>query len=320
MSIENADYIHQLDIANPKPIDPISEGDNHIRLIKKLLVESFPSDLDGMIVPDVANNENKYLQVNSDATKIQWQNVDISSLIRRRGEMQRPWFEYRSSAKIRIHSGLYDLDSKNSNVHWTTYFDKTITKTNGWRWLYLINDSITGNIVTANDIVEKSAVPTYDEQKGGWYNGDDRCIFTFYVSGGNLTPFYHDGSTYVEYRDDISEGAYTSTSNVNVTIPPLGTVGEIELFGQFTFQLSASGGNTSGSNFSVSALSGSGHILGRVEAGTGGTDDEHVTSDKRVAVKRVSASLMQIYLIKSGGAAGNRCTVSTNGYYLPRGM
>ena len=43
MSIENANYIHELNVSNPKPVDPISEGDNHIRLIKKLLTESFPS-------------------------------------------------------------------------------------------------------------------------------------------------------------------------------------------------------------------------------------------------------------------------------------
>jgi hypothetical protein len=43
MSIETANYITELDLANPKPIDPISEGDNHIRLVKSVLKDTFPN-------------------------------------------------------------------------------------------------------------------------------------------------------------------------------------------------------------------------------------------------------------------------------------
>ncbi len=43
MSIETANYITELDLNWPKPIDPISEGDNHIRLIKKVLSDTFPN-------------------------------------------------------------------------------------------------------------------------------------------------------------------------------------------------------------------------------------------------------------------------------------
>jgi uncharacterized protein YndB with AHSA1/START domain len=43
MSIETANYITELDLNWPKPIDPISEGDNHIRLIKKVLGDTFPN-------------------------------------------------------------------------------------------------------------------------------------------------------------------------------------------------------------------------------------------------------------------------------------
>lgn len=43
MSIETANYVTELDLANPKPIDPISEGDNHIRLVKSVLKDTFPN-------------------------------------------------------------------------------------------------------------------------------------------------------------------------------------------------------------------------------------------------------------------------------------
>lgn len=43
MSLESGDYISQLDPANPTPTDPKSQGDDHLRLIKKVLQTQFPS-------------------------------------------------------------------------------------------------------------------------------------------------------------------------------------------------------------------------------------------------------------------------------------
>ena len=43
MSVEGATYISQLDPTNPPGGGPISEGDNHLRLVKSTLVVSFPN-------------------------------------------------------------------------------------------------------------------------------------------------------------------------------------------------------------------------------------------------------------------------------------
>jgi hypothetical protein len=42
MGIENAEYIDQLNASWPTKEDAISDGDNHIRLIKKVLQQTFP--------------------------------------------------------------------------------------------------------------------------------------------------------------------------------------------------------------------------------------------------------------------------------------
>ena len=42
MSLEIASYISQLQNSNPTPQDPINQGDDHIRLIKKVLQTQFP--------------------------------------------------------------------------------------------------------------------------------------------------------------------------------------------------------------------------------------------------------------------------------------
>jgi hypothetical protein len=42
MAVETADYITELKKANPLRDDPIAQGDEHIRLIKHVLTETFP--------------------------------------------------------------------------------------------------------------------------------------------------------------------------------------------------------------------------------------------------------------------------------------
>lgn len=43
MAVESASYVNQLNESLPEGGDSISEGDNHIRLIKQALVQSFPN-------------------------------------------------------------------------------------------------------------------------------------------------------------------------------------------------------------------------------------------------------------------------------------
>lgn len=53
MALENADYISGLNASNPTVDDPISQGDDHIRTLKKVLLQSFPG-VDGPVAPPVA--------------------------------------------------------------------------------------------------------------------------------------------------------------------------------------------------------------------------------------------------------------------------
>lgn len=43
MSVESANYINQLNTAYPRTDDLISEGDDHIRLVKRTLIQTFPA-------------------------------------------------------------------------------------------------------------------------------------------------------------------------------------------------------------------------------------------------------------------------------------
>ena len=43
MGLETGNYIDDLVITNPTAADPISQGDDHLQLIKKVVKQSFPS-------------------------------------------------------------------------------------------------------------------------------------------------------------------------------------------------------------------------------------------------------------------------------------
>ena len=72
MAIENAKWIYELQKSNPSGNDPISEGDDHLRMIKEVLKDSFPSDFDAPQIPDVSGNDSKILAVNETGTGTEW--------------------------------------------------------------------------------------------------------------------------------------------------------------------------------------------------------------------------------------------------------
>ena len=74
MALENAEYITQLQQGNPTRDDPISDGDNHIRMIKDVLKNTFP-EADGpqakVVNPEleegsiITNNAGRWRETNN---------------------------------------------------------------------------------------------------------------------------------------------------------------------------------------------------------------------------------------------------------------
>ena len=58
---EEAEFISQLVSTSPKPVDPISQGDDHIRTIKKALQNTFPEAGGALYVPATPNSDGSTL-------------------------------------------------------------------------------------------------------------------------------------------------------------------------------------------------------------------------------------------------------------------
>ena len=76
MALENARWIYELQKTNPAGTDVISEGDNHLRMIKEVLKDSFPSAFDGPQIPDISGKAGHILRVNDTATGVEWYSFD----------------------------------------------------------------------------------------------------------------------------------------------------------------------------------------------------------------------------------------------------
>ena len=77
MALETASWVTQLVDTNPTASDPVSEGDDHLRMVKKVLKNSFPSSSTTAIVPNVSGQSGKYLT--NDGTDTSWGTVTAAS-------------------------------------------------------------------------------------------------------------------------------------------------------------------------------------------------------------------------------------------------
>jgi len=77
MALETASWVTQLVDTNPTASDPVSEGDDHLRMVKTVLKNSFPSSSTTAIVPNVSGQSGKYLT--NDGTDTSWGTVSAAS-------------------------------------------------------------------------------------------------------------------------------------------------------------------------------------------------------------------------------------------------
>ena len=71
MALESGTKISNLVQDNPPGTDQVAQGNDHIKLIKRVLKASFPSDVDVQI-PNISGHPGESLAVNEEGTGIEW--------------------------------------------------------------------------------------------------------------------------------------------------------------------------------------------------------------------------------------------------------
>jgi hypothetical protein len=307
MSIENANYIHELNVSNPKPVDPISEGDNHIRLIKKLLTESFPSDLDGMVVPNITDNGEKYLRVNEDGDAIEWHELQVQGV----GVIPfRSRLSWKDESTIIVSDGEYTHKNQPGTLSWTENKELTISNPSGpFAYIYLENSGTVTLSWSDNG-------PTWSDTARGWYLDDKRCIGAVRITDGVIEEFFHDGKDYIQYSENLK---YLAQFDVNkgwedYTVPVPSFCFHAHMF----FYLQSDGEAALSASWygRPKGSESEGLWLGKSEGG--GTYESDDSSAWQSEFYMDENQMLQV----KGESQQNEhiLRITTNGFYLPRGI
>lgn len=182
---------------------------------------------------------------------------------------------------------------------------------NQWQYIYLDDSAIVTagtNLISANQLLNVTTAPSWDNTKKGWYNGNDRCIFAVRISAGNVLEFFHDGD-FVCYADYIVDLVQTDIdlawTNVTLTMPAFATQAEVL--------------------FDTIRIDGAGTIASWRTDGQAGAVGHEVTYIDATVIRvkntvTVLTSSSQIIEIVHTAANNDTSGIGTEGWYFPIGM
>jgi len=190
-----------------------------------------------------------------------------------------------------------------------------------WHYLYLDDSAIvTAGVatITASELINRTAIPTWSTSKLGWYNGLDRCIGAFRTSSGsgNLLEFYHDGDRLIQWDSYINHYQGNPGSGWSQTVGLY--IPAFSIRGLVTFDNYTNGctGHIS-TRWRVQGSSGNGHHTGR-HVGSCSGDDHRTWSANQMVVHTDTSGQIELYT--SSSDAQTYLGVFQDGYYLDVGL
>jgi len=234
---------------------------------------------------------------------------EVASVIT--GTLNRPTFTANaSSTQIDLLGpGGYHLSNNKGWVHWTgtIAYNFTTLAASTWSYLYLDESTISGpGIITSSNFTDSTTAPTYNSTKGGWYNGNDRCIFAVYGTGASSYTFFKNNGDLIQYEQRITDLASTPVTtggtDYSLTAPPFCIQILVTFLGIYNTATAFLYWRETGS-------SGNGHLFARISTSL-------VSDTNSVIVHANSSQSINIY----ASATGCNAAINTDGFYLPKGM
>ena len=138
-----------------------------------------------------------------------------------------------------------------------------------WFYLYVDDSAVAAaqtNILTASEFIGKKADPTWSNDKMGWYDSNDRCLFAVRTDGGgDILKFHNWGTDDVLYDVAIEDLASTDINTtwveVELTVPLISSGTYISA------RTSSVGAAAANAYWRSGQSSGGGHLWGRSAAG-----------------------------------------------------
>jgi len=304
MGLEVGTSIKDLLSDHPASTDQVSQGDDHIRLIKKVLKETFPSDTSEPQIPVYTDKAGMVLTVSGDELSTTWSEpAAIPAAIL--NTIVRPKFEI-SGNVVSVGPGSYYIPSNSAFTSWDTTKAVSVGAGTGtYQWWYIYVSATTGDIFSSTTEPVESSV--------GWFDSNDRCIFAVVQDGsGNLVGINHDGSNYIMYENHIDIGNLASNTSwvpKNAVVPSFCDMSEL--------------------TFYCDAYGASGQCVWYYRKGSDTTTLGHFVGTNNGSTSAFCINTMVVYTGVGGHfevmgslAEPNEyaMAVMSNGYFLPRGL
>ena len=134
-----------------------------------------------------------------------------------KGFRVRPMFSRNSATQMRL-NGTFVYQHAGTTAQILTGADVTFTRsdTSGtaqFNYLYIDDSAVVtaGNtIITATELISSPTAPTLNTTKGGFYNGNDRCIYAFKQDASNdiyressMSPIGNPGTVRTDYTNQF---------------------------------------------------------------------------------------------------------------------
>ena len=214
MTVESANYIKDLNPLSPPGSDPVSEGDDQLRLIKSVLQESFPSDVNGPTIPDFAGMDGLFLKVKDDGSGFEWTDPTPTASVFQQS-MIRPIFSMTDNTKLTVSVGEWWIPTKNAyckseGVNEVT-FPVGTSANYQWYYVYIDETKIVDSEIPSDGMYAIDSAPD-TASYNGHYLGNDRCIFACAKNknGEAMINIYHDGGDYVLLGESLAASTGTS--------------------------------------------------------------------------------------------------------------
>ena len=251
-------------------------------------------------------------------TNESWMEFGITNLFTSLpGFLIRPKFTRKDVDELYIGPGVYHHSGTVEQfVYWDSQLTVQLSGGSGdtWYYVYLDDTAIVSagtNLLTASEFIFSSSAPTYSHAKHGWYNGNDRCIFSVRTVSGSddILEFFH-GSNLVMFADQITDLSPTVTANVwedvTLTIPAFTTQAEVRIFGAYV-------DGSSWAQWITKDQDSSGeHNVFFIDNSPYGEQGDNTLS--------VITNDSQIIQVKTSVVNNNTIGVATQGWYFPTGM
>lgn len=254
--------------------------------------------------------------------------AEINNFVRLASQVGRANFTWKDADEIYLDGAVYYHAGRTKLVHWDSQLtfqfgsggsnsDSDDLGASEWHYVYLDDSAIAAKrspVITASELLNDTTAPgTYDHEKRGRYNGDDRCIGACLTDGSNnILEFFHDGGDLVLFADYIREvtadnvGVNWGDTDIDITSSVPGFATKVNMHFRWTYN-----NTTATLLWRINGQTGtSGHIIGKALAAStvaGNTLDIFTDSS-------------QVFQLKESDTSTNTCDAWINGWYLPQGL